>query len=95
MTRIRRLACVLGALAVSVLAAGATPAFATLAPPPATDSNHPAVSGQVTTHLVTASGMPGWQITLIAAAAALAAATLTVIIDRAHAAHRQAPTRTA
>lgn len=94
MNRIRRLAAVLGAFAASTLALGA-PAFATEVPPPGTGSNQPPLPGQVTTHLVVAGGMPGWQITLIAAAAALAAATLAVILDRARAAHRHAPAGTA
>jgi hypothetical protein len=96
MNRIRRLAYVLGALAVSALATGAAPAFAMRVPAPGTGSNHPAVSGQVaTTHLVNIGGMPGWQITLIAVAAALASATLAVIVDRTHTAHRHQPARTA
>ena len=33
--------------------------------------------------MITAGGMPGWQITLIALAAALTAATAAVILDRA------------
>jgi hypothetical protein len=37
---------------------------------------------------VAADGMPGWQITLIAAAAAVAAATLAVLVDRARAARQ-------
>jgi LPS O-antigen subunit length determinant protein (WzzB/FepE family) len=34
-------------------------------------------------HTVVVDGMPGWQIALIAAAAALAAATVAVLLDRA------------
>jgi hypothetical protein len=90
MNRIRRLAYVLGALAVSILAAGTAPAFAMRVPAPGTGSNHPAMSGQVaSTHVVTVGGMPGWQITLIAAAAALFAAVLAVFLDRALAARRR------
>ena len=44
-------------------------------------------------HTVIVGGMPGWQIALIAAAAALAAALLAVLLDRARAAHKvHAPT---
>lgn len=93
MNRIRRLAFALGALTVSALTLGA-PAFAEV-PPPGIDRNHPTVPGQVTTQLVTAGGMPGWQIALIAAVAALAAAILAVITDRARTARRHAPARTA
>jgi hypothetical protein len=39
-------------------------------------------------HTVVVGGMPGWQIALIAAAAALAAATVAVLLDRAWAAHK-------
>ena len=94
MNRIRRLAGILGALAASMLALGA-PAFATRVPPAGGWDNQPAVAGQGTTHLVVVGGMPGWQITFIAAAAALAAAALAVLLDRAHAARRHPSTRTA
>jgi len=36
--------------------------------------------------------MPGWQITLIAAAAALAGAALAILLDRARAARKTHPT---
>ena len=39
-------------------------------------------------HTVTACGMPGWQITLIAAGAAVLAALLAVTADRVRAARR-------
>lgn len=44
--------------------------------------------------LVRAGGMPSWQIAPIAAGAALIAATLAVITDRARAVHQQAPAST-
>jgi len=40
-------------------------------------------------HTAVIGGMPGWQITLIAAGAALLAAVLVVIADRARAAQRR------
>jgi hypothetical protein len=40
--------------------------------------------------VIAAGGMPGWQITLIALAAALAAATATVFLDRTRASRRSA-----
>jgi LPS O-antigen subunit length determinant protein (WzzB/FepE family) len=45
-------------------------------------------------HTIVTSGMPGWQITLIAVAAAVIAAAVAVILDRAWAARRHltAPT---
>jgi hypothetical protein len=39
-------------------------------------------------HTVITGGMPGWQITLIAAGAALAAAAIAVLLDRAWAARK-------
>ena len=42
--------------------------------------------------MITAGGMPGWQITLIAVAAGLAAATAAVVLDRARASRRTAAT---
>jgi hypothetical protein len=41
-----------------------------------------------TVRVITAGGMPGWQITPIAAAAALAAAVVAVLADRARAARK-------
>jgi hypothetical protein len=40
-------------------------------------------------HAIVAGGMPGWQIALIAIGAALLAATVAVLADRARAAHRK------
>jgi hypothetical protein len=98
---IRRLAGVLAGLAGVLLAFGATPAFASIphpgpggpvgyaqetyigtapvAPVPAT-----------TVHVINTGGMPGWQITLIAIGAALLAATVAVLLDRARATRRNA-----
>ena len=42
------------------------------------------------TRTVVLGGMPGWQIALIAAGAALLAAALAVLADRARASHRKA-----
>jgi hypothetical protein len=42
------------------------------------------------TRTVVVGGMPGWQIALIAAGAALLAATVAVLLDRARATHRKA-----
>jgi hypothetical protein len=44
---------------------------------------------------VVVGGMPGWQIALIAAGAALAAATAAVLIGRARAAHQNLATSAA
>ena len=40
--------------------------------------------------MVTAGGMPGWQIALIAVAAALVTATAAVVLDRTRAGRRSA-----
>jgi hypothetical protein len=55
---------------------GGTPGTGLLSPPPAV------------THTVITGGMPGWQITLIAAGAALLTALLAVLLDRARTARR-------
>ena len=44
---------------------------------------------QAPVHTVVAGGMPGWQIALIAIGAALVAAAVAVLADRAWAAHRK------
>ena len=90
MNRIQRCLAVLAGLAAALVtctAASAAPAIRV--PPPGmedagTQPMPPAI------HTVVVGGMPGWQITLIAAGAALAAAALAVLIDRAWAARRRA-----
>jgi hypothetical protein len=84
--RIRRIAGALAGLvgACLVLAVAAPAAFAMTVPPFG-------VSGAVTTpappqvqvHTVVVGGMAGWQIALIAVGAALVAATIAVLLDRA------------
>ena len=60
-------------------------AFALRVPPPGGDGGG-ARATQV--HTIVTGGMPGWQITLIAVAAAVIAAAVAVILDRAWAARR-------
>jgi hypothetical protein len=89
MIRIRRFAfCLVAVLAAAAASAVAAPAaFATIAPPgpaDATTSHSPAS----TVHTVVDGGMPGWQIALIAAAAAVLAAALAVLADRMFRARR-------
>jgi hypothetical protein len=83
--------------------AGPTPAPVHLPPLPPGWNKHPPL-GHVTgailgpnragyppvshIHTVVAGGMPGWQIVLIAIAAAVVAATAAVFLDRARAARR-------
>jgi drug/metabolite transporter (DMT)-like permease len=89
--RIRRLAGLLAGLA-GVLLASAPAAFAEPLPPPDCCASD-AATGSVT--LITGGGMPGWQITLIAVGAALLAATVAVLLDRAWAARRRTITTAA
>ena len=74
----------LGAL-VTMLAVTGTAALAAQVPPPAGGGviQPPPTLAPVT------GGMPGWQITLIAVGAALVAAVLAVLADRARSARRQ------
>jgi hypothetical protein len=102
---IRRLAGAAAGLAAALLGLGTTPAFATL-PPPEPAAGHPAVSpwqlvggypvpGGTQVRTVVTGGMPGWQIILIAVGAALLAATVAVLADRARAGRRKAVTAAA
>jgi hypothetical protein len=85
---IRRIAGVLAGLASALLAFTATPpaAFATRLPPAGGADGQPPPPPQV--HTIVTGGMPGWQIALIAIGAALAAAALAVLLDRARATRR-------
>jgi hypothetical protein len=88
MNRIRRITVTLAALAATVLAftAASPAAFAVRLPPPGEGGGLAPAPPPV--HVIVTGGMPGWQITLIAAAAALLAAVLAVSLDRARAARR-------
>lgn len=89
---IRRLACTLTGLAIAALAFAATGPAPLAAPLPAPGTGGPATVAHhlATIHTAAVGGTPGWQITLIAVAAAVLAATLAVRADRALAARRQA-----
>jgi hypothetical protein len=101
---IRRLA---GALASTLLAFAATApaALASGQPPlPPIREKHPPLHAflppfrvpvRVPVHTVVIGGMSGWQIALIAVGAALLAATVAVLLDRARAAHRKTITAAA
>jgi hypothetical protein len=84
MNTIRRILAAAATLAGALLAlAAAAPAYASLPHP------HGGPAGtQTTVHVITTGGMPGWQIVLIAAAAALIAAALAVLLDHAWTARR-------
>jgi hypothetical protein len=67
------------------------PAWFQRLPPMAPGWNkHPPLLGPAHVHAALAAVMPGWQITLIAAGAAVLAVTLAVLLTRARAARRQA-----
>ena len=90
--RLRRLAAALAAVTCTLLASAAIMPAAwavNVIPPGGGPAQAPAVSA------VTAGGMPGWQIALIALGAALVAATAAVFLDRAVAARRAASATTA
>jgi hypothetical protein len=88
----RRLAAIV-AVAVSALLALATAAPVMAATRSVPHYGQP-VAPPAQVRIVTAGGMPGWQITLIAAAAAILAAIVAVAADRVITArrHQTAPT---
>jgi hypothetical protein len=95
---IRRVAGALAGLAGALLAfaAAAPAAFASgqsLPPLPPGINKHPPLPVQV--HTIVVGGTPGWQIALIAAGAALLAATVAILADRARASRRKAITAAA
>ena len=92
--RLGQLTAVLAAITCSLLVtvAGVPAAFARPVPPPG-GSYGPASAARVsatTIHVITTGGMAGWQIALIALAAALVAATTAVFADRTRTARRGA-----
>ena len=92
MNPIRRLSAALGVLpgALLAFAAVAPAALAQPFPPRAPGwDKHPPPPQSAGIHAVVAGGMPGWQIALIAIGAALLAATVAVLVDRAWTAHRK------
>ncbi len=89
MNPVRRIRRIAAGLAGAVLVA--TPAFATEPFPGDGGYVAPAsLPAQITYRTIVAGGMPGWQIVLIAAGAALLAATVAVLAGRARAARRPA-----
>ena len=96
--RIHHLIGILAAGACALLAVpAASPALAQTTSVPHYGPPASVVPAQVPAqvHTVIAAGMPGWQIILIALAAALCAATVAVVLDRARAARRAASATTA
>ena len=92
---IRRLAAILAGVTGALLALTATSpaALAVHVPPPGGGAGTVQPPSQVQT--IVTGGRPGWQIALIALAAAVIAAAVAVIVDRAWAARRHLPARTA
>ena len=101
-SRLRRIAAVLAAVTCALVASAA-------AIPAAFASDNMLVPGQggkyapvyvapvppATVRTVTAGGLAGWQVALIALGAALVAAGLTVLLNRTRAARRLTPSPTA
>jgi hypothetical protein len=94
-TRVRRITAALAVVTAGLLipAAAVPAAFAAVKviPDPGGGAYgpFPAVPGG-TVQVIAVGGMPGWQITVMALAAALIAATAAVLLDRARASHRAA-----
>ena len=90
--RLRRITAVLAAVTGALLAwAAAVPAASAAIIPVPGDGPYGPVPA-ATVRVIAAGGMPGWQITLIAVAAGLVAATAAVVLDRARASRRVART---
>jgi hypothetical protein len=87
MNHLRRIFATVATLAGAVLALAATPAaFAMRVPPPGEGGGIAPPPPSV--RVIAEGGMPGWQITLIALAAALVTAVTAVLIDRARASRK-------
>jgi hypothetical protein len=93
-TLLRRLAAALAAVAIGVLASAATipAAFASAVPPPGSgyELGRFGPVPAATSHAA-ATGMPGWQVILIAVSAVLVAAAVTIVLARAWASQRAVP----
>ena len=89
--RLRRLAAALAAVTCTLLASAAVmPAAWAVNVIPSGGEPDPAPAG-----VVTAGGMPGWQVTLIAVGSALVAAIVAVLADRTRAVRRAVSATTA
>ena len=95
--RLGRLATVLAAAVAGLLASAAAATAAVANPIPVGDGGAVPVAPvrAATVHVLSAGGMAGWQIALIAAGAALAAATAAVFADRKLAGRRSITATTA
>jgi hypothetical protein len=93
----RRIAAVLTGIVAVLVASAARPALATL--PPGSPKHTPIPPSRPTgtvsqVQSLIAGGTPGWQVALIALAAALVAATAAVMVDRARTGRRKPNTVT-
>ena len=88
--RLRRVIAALAVVTCGLLGwTGAVPAAsARVVPIPDGPTGLPVHAPGGTVQVITAGGMPGWQIVLIAVTAALVAAAAAVFLDRARAVHR-------
>jgi hypothetical protein len=87
MNHFRRIFAAVATLAGAVLVFAAAPAaFAERVPPPGEGSGIAPPPPPV--RVIAEGGMPGWQIALIALAAALVAAVVAVLLDHARAARK-------
>ena len=87
--RIRRIASILAGLACTWLGlAVAAPAAFAMPLPPGGSGGATTPAPPVQVHTVVVGGLTGWQIALIAIGAALLAATIAVLLDRARTARR-------
>ena len=92
--RLRRIIAALAVVTAGLLASAAAVPAASAAIIPIPDGAYGPSPGNPggTVHVIAVSGTPGWQITLIAVTAALAAAAVAVLLDRARASRRTAST---
>ena len=90
-TRLRRVTAALAVVAAGLLACAAVVPAASAAIIPVPDGPY-GTTLAAPVPVITAGGMPGWQITVIALAAALIAAVAAVFLDRARASRRAAAT---
>jgi hypothetical protein len=92
-TRLRRLAAALAAVTAGLLASAATipAAFARDVPPAGTAYELGRFGPFPATSHPAATGMPGWQIILIAVGAVLVAAAVTIVLARARVGQRAVP----
>lgn len=92
MNRIRRHIMILATLAASMLVLGSVPAFAERVPPGGISDDLPIVSQHTApAQLAASGGIAGWEVTLIAVGAAVLAAVLAVLLDRARRARHESP----